>query len=125
MRVLLDTNVLIWVLGGSSRIDPIKELLLHDETEVFISSVSWWEIAIKSGLSKLDLDVAQLRKSASSSGFQELPVLGIHVEYISKLPSLYRDPFDRMLVAQPIVEPMQLITSDPQLVEYTALVKLI
>lgn len=90
-----------------------------------MSIASWWEIAIKSSIGKLDADVAALRNAAQDSGFNELSIVGAHTEVLAKLPLLHRDPFDRLIVAQAIYEPMQLLTSDEQLVHYSDLVKLI
>ncbi len=123
MRILLDTNVLLWTLAGSPRIRHVNDLILAVDTEVYISTASWWEIAVKTAIGKLDADVQVLRVAASASGFLELPVLGIHTEALARLPLLHRDPFDRMIVAQAIAEPMRLLTADSQLGAYTDLVQ--
>lgn len=125
MRILLDTKVLLWTLSGSKRVSGVKRLILDDENEVFVSIASWWEIAIKATIGKLDADVAALRNAAQDSGFTELSIVGAHAEVLAKLPLLHRDPFDRLIVSQAIYEPMQLLTSDEQLVQYSDLVKLI
>jgi PIN domain nuclease of toxin-antitoxin system len=125
LRILLDTNVLLWTLAGSNRVKAIKPLLLDDMNEVFVSTASWWEIAIKASIGKLDADVASLRIAAHESGFVELGVLGAHTEVLATLPLLHRDPFDRLIVSQAIYEPMQLLTSDEQLGQYSDLVKII
>ena len=125
MKLLLDTNVLLWTLAGSQRIRSIQDKILSESTIVHVSTVSWWEIVIKAGLDKLDADVAVLREAALNSGFIELPVLGEHAESMAALPFHHRDPFDRMLVAQAITEPMHLVTSDAKLSEYSSLVWLI
>jgi PIN domain nuclease of toxin-antitoxin system len=122
VRLLLDTNVLLWTLAGSSRIDSVRELILSEESEIFVSTASWWEIAIKASIGKLDADVKTLRTAANDSGFFDLPVLGVHTETLSNLPLLHRDPFDRLIVAQAITEPMRLLTSDAALGAYSALV---
>lgn len=125
MRVLLDTNVLLWTLAGHSRIAPVRDLILDDATEVFVSTASLWEIAIKAGLGKLDADVVEVRGALADSGFQELPVLGEHTEYLQRLAPIHRDPFDRLLVAQAMAEPMRLLTGDATLQGYSELVQLI
>lgn len=122
MRLLLDTNALLWAMTNGPRIDPVRELLLADETEVFVSTVSWWEIAIKTRIGKLDASVSVLRASARESGFVELPLLGVHAEMLATLPRYHNDPFDHMLVAQAMAEPMRLITGDEMLAQYTPLV---
>jgi PIN domain nuclease of toxin-antitoxin system len=125
MKLLLDTNVLLWTLAGSQRIRSIQDKILSDSTVVHVSTVSWWEIVIKSSIGKLDADVTLLREAALNSGLIELPVLGEHAESMATLPFHHRDPFDRMLVAQAITEPMHLVTSDAKLSEYSSLVWLI
>ncbi len=122
MRLLLDTNALLWALSNGPRIDPVRELLLADANEVFVSTVSWWEIAIKTRIGKLDASVPELRTAARESGFMELPLLGVHAEALAAMPRHHNDPFDHMLVAQAMAEPMRLITGDGVLATYTELV---
>jgi PIN domain nuclease of toxin-antitoxin system len=122
MRLLLDTNALLWALSNSPRIDPVRELLLVDESEVFVSTVSWWEIAIKTRIGKLEASLPELRAAAQESGFVELPLLGSHAEMLAAIPRHHNDPFDHMLVAQATAEPMRLITGDGVLARYTPLV---
>lgn len=125
MRLLLDTHIVLWTLAGSSRITNVRDLILSDETEVFVSVVSWWELATKIAIGKLDADLPTLRQAAKDSGFFELAVRGEHAEVLVKLPVLHRDPFDRMLVAQAMAEPMKLITADAILAQYSDLVMLV
>ena len=123
MRLLLDTNALLWALTNAPRIEPVRELLLADENDVFVSTVSWWEIAIKARMGRLDADVPELRAIALESGFLELPLRGTHTELLTALPREHNDPFDHMLVAQAMAEPMQLITGDGGVLsKYTPLV---
>jgi PIN domain nuclease of toxin-antitoxin system len=125
LRLLLDTNVILWVLSDDKRIAPIRNLLLDDGNEVFVSTASWWEIAIKVGIGKLDAKLVELRQASMQSGFDELPILGVHTEMLAQLPLLHKDPFDRLIVAQAMTEPMQLITGDVLLKQYSDLVRLI
>ncbi len=125
MRLLLDTNVLLWVVAGSPRIAHLHASLLDPQNEVFVSAASFWEVAIKSALGKLDVNVVLLRKTTVDSGYTELPVLGIHTEQLVHLPPIHKDPFDRLLVAQAMSEPMRLLTSDRVLAEYGAHVEVI
>ncbi|MDL2314193.1 type II toxin-antitoxin system VapC family toxin [Desulfovibrio sp. OttesenSCG-928-C14] len=122
MRLLLDTNALLWALTDAPRIAPVRDQLLADENEVFVSTVSWWEIAIKTRIGKLRADLPQLRAAALESGFLELPLLGVHAEMLATLPRHHNDPFDHMLLAQAMAEPMRLISGDGVLVQYTPLV---
>lgn len=125
MRILLDTNVLLWALADSPRIGKVRDLILSVDTDIYVSVASFWEIAIKNGIGKLDADVKTLRAAVEESGFHELAVLGIHSETLSTLPLLHRDPFDRMIVAQAITEPMKLLTGDGVLGAYSSLVQTI
>ncbi len=122
MRLLLDTHILLWALAGDKRINAVREIILDDDTEVFISAASWWELAIKIGLGKLDADLKELRHASQVSGFRELPVLGSHTEALLNLSPIHKDPFDRLLVAQAITEPMRLMTADNTLQPYSELV---
>lgn len=125
MRLLLDTHVLLWVLADSPQINQVKPLILSNETEVYISTASWWELAIKIGIGKIDVKLDEIRVAAADSGFIDLPILGLHTQALLTLPMLHRDPFDRMLVAQAVSEPMQLITNDNALSAYSSLVQMI
>ena len=125
MRVLLDTHVLLWVFADSPQINQVKPLILSNETEVYISTASWWELAIKIGIGKIDVDLNMLRTASAESGFIDLPILGAHTQTLLNLPMLHRDPFDRMLIAQAISEPMRLLTNDSALSEYSSLITMI
>lgn len=125
MRLLLDTNVLLWVAAGDPRVEHLQGRIVDPDNEVYVSAASFWEVAIKSGIGKLDVDVAALRKAARDNGYLELPVLGAHTEHLARLPALHKDPFDRMLVAQANAEPMKLLTSDALLGGYGANVEVI
>ena len=122
MRILLDTNALLWAMTNGPRIAPVKDLLLDDENEVFVSTVSWWEIAIKTHIGKLNANLPELRAASQESGFLELPLLGSHAEMLATMPRHHNDPFDHMLLAQAMSEPMRLITGDSVLTQYTPLV---
>jgi PIN domain nuclease of toxin-antitoxin system len=125
VRLLLDTNVLLWAMAGDARVEALRERLLDEDNEVFVSAASYWEVAIKAGLGKLDVDVGELRRAVRLSGFVELPVLGAHTEQLAGLPALHRDPFDRLLVAQAQAEPMRLLTADRLLAGYGASVEVV
>lgn len=122
MRILLDTHIVLWVLAGSERIDSISDVILADENDIYVSAASWWELAIKIGVGKFKGDLSELRSAAKKSGFIELPVTGEHTESVLQLPSIHKDPFDRIIVAQAISEPMRLITVDAKLEAYSELI---
>lgn len=125
MRLLLDTNVLLWIGASDRRVAHLQERITDPANEVFVSAATYWEIAIKTGLGKLAVDLALVRQTAARSGYLELPVLGVHTEALGHLPPIHKDPFDRLLVAQAMTEPMRLLTSDRVLAEYGAHVELI
>ena len=125
MRVLLDTHVLLWALADDPRLSKDARKLIESATEVYVSSASYWEMAINIGLGKLHVSLPEIRLAAQNSGFNELPVSGEHTEALLKLADHHRDPFDRMLVAQAISEPMRLLTADVQVAKYTELATLV
>jgi len=124
-QFLLDTNVVLWLSGSGTRADKIKPLLLLDSSQVFISVISWWEIAMKLRSGKLQVDFWQLCFYAKKHAFSELPLSGDCMKAYIDLPSLHKDPFDHMLVAQAITAPMRLITGDAVLADYSSLVMVI
>ncbi len=122
MRILLDTHIALWVMAGSNRISSIRDVILADENDIYISTASWWELAIKIGVGKFEGNLPEIRVAAKKSGFIELPVTGDHTESVLNLPPVHKDPFDRMLIAQAISEPMRLITADGKLESYSELI---
>lgn len=127
MRILLDTHILLGCLEGRSRLPGEAVATIEAADEVFASVVNVWEMAIKHGLGKLDLDVAfaKLPKIITDSGYDLLDIKVEHAVRVAELPPVHRDPFDRMLVAQSIAEPMRLLTHDSQLAEYGSTILLV
>jgi PIN domain nuclease of toxin-antitoxin system len=126
MRVLLDTHVLLWALAEPRRLDgETRATIESGDTQVLFSAASIWEIAIKAGLGRSDFafDPTEIAQAALDTGFTELAVRLNAAALVSRLPLLHRDPFDRVLVAQAIVEPATLYTTDQQLVPYSDLVR--
>jgi PIN domain nuclease of toxin-antitoxin system len=126
MRVLRDTHVLLWALAAPRRRDgETRATIESGDTEVLFSAASIWEIAIKAGLGRSDFafDPTEIAQAALDTGFTELAVRLNAAALVSRLPLLHRDPFDRVLVAQAIVEPATLYTTDQQLVPYSDLVR--
>ena len=124
MRLLLDTHVFLWVVAGSRLLTPNARALIRSADEVFISSASIWEIAIKIRIGKLKADPDTLVSAITESGFTELSVRCAHAAQVAKLPLHHTDPFDRLLVAQAMSEPLQLLTADTMLRKYSELVVL-
>lgn len=122
--LLLDTQVALWALAGHRRLTREARRLI-DSNDVVVSAASIWEIAIKTALGKLDADPAEVRDALEPSGFSELAVTGEHAARVATLPAHHRDPFDRLLVAQSLVEGLVLLTADAQLARYGRSVRLV
>ncbi|MGC4027259.1 MAG: type II toxin-antitoxin system VapC family toxin [Steroidobacteraceae bacterium] len=118
MRLLLDTHVFIWSVTGASRLKPAARKRIETAREVYVSSASIWEIAIKSRLGKIEGDLDMLVGAIGASGFLELPVTAQHAAATSRLALHHADPFDRLLLAQAQVEPLRLLTTDRALIRY-------
>jgi len=126
-RFLVDTQLLVWNAEGSRRLPARVGRLFRDGRHEFHASVaSLWEVAIKYARGKKGFTAATtLRASLAESGFHELPVTGAHAVAIDRLPFLHGDPFDRLIVAQALVEPMVLITTDLRLGAYPGTIEVI
>jgi len=117
--LLLDTHALLWALSSPRRLPArVARAIRATETDVYVSSVATWEIAIKSMLRKIDADVGIVAKGARAAHFDELPVTIAHTLRLGLLPGHHRDPFDRLLVAQAIEERLTLVTHDPVIRRY-------
>ena len=125
MRLLLDTHVYLWWLQDHPKLSKTARTKIVGATEVFVSSASIWEASIKAGLGKLDVDVNVLVDEIVNSGFRELPVTAIHAARVAGLPDLHRDPFDRLLIAQALCEPLSFLTIDEMLAGYSDLVDIV
>lgn len=125
MHVLLDTHIFIWWLNDDVHLSKKARLLINDADDIYISSASVWEAAIKVKLGKLDVDIDLLANSIASEGFIELPVSVKHAVSVLTLPQHHRDPFDRILLAQAMSEPLRLITADQSLQVYSDLVNVV
>ncbi len=122
MRLLLDTQVYLWYLADSRKLATRARGVISDAEEVFVSAASIWEAAVKTALGKLDAAPQDLVAGIAASGFAELPVSAQHAARTATLPQHHRDPFDRLLVAQAIHEPLHLLTADAMLRRYSELV---
>ena len=121
MRLLLDTHLLLWAAANSKRLPGEARALLEDSgNDAYYSAASIWEIAIKSSLRRSDfrIDIDALLAVLPKMGLTELPVGAAHAASVAKLPPIHRDPFDRLLIAQSIAEPLTLLTNDALLTRY-------
>ena len=124
MRLLLDTHVLLWAAGGNALLPAAFQAAIEDiGNDVLFSSASIWEIAIKQGQGRPDFhaDPHVLRQRLLENGYGELPINGEHALAVARLPLLHKDPFDRILVAQAIVEGVCLLSVDQMVLQYPGL----
>jgi PIN domain nuclease of toxin-antitoxin system len=126
MKLLLDTRLLLWAAGHPDRLPAEARSLIEDaQNEPVFSAASLWEIAIKSSLGRDDfqVDARLLRRGLLDNGYRELPITSEHAVAIGGLPPIHKDPFDRLLVAQSMVEGITLLTADPLVAQYPAPVR--
>lgn len=122
MKLLLDTHVLLWAAEDSKRLPTAARKLIQDvDNELLFSAASLWEITIKRGLGREDfqVDPRVLRRALLDNGYEELAITSEHAINTDRLPPEHKDPFDRILVAQAMVEGITLITSDTRLASYS------
>ncbi len=123
MRLLVDTHLLLWAAGQPDRLSSEAHDLLQDSAHNLSYSVaSLWEITIKRGLGRADFRVEPrvLRRGLRDHGYHELPITADHALAVDLLPAIHRDPFDRILVAQALIEGITLLTGDPLVASYPA-----
>lgn len=123
MRLLLDTNALLWAAGNPKRLRPeTRDLIADEANDLLFSPVSLWEVVIKNSLGRADFQVDPhlLRSGLLTNGYTELPLTSTHSLAVSTLPHIHRNPFDRILIAQALTEGLTLITSDQVLAAYPA-----
>ena len=122
MRILLDTQVWLWMLAEPSRLSAEgRDMLLDGSTELLLSAASAWEIAIKASLGKLHLPGPPdtvVPEMMEETRVTPLPVLHSHALRVARLPHHHGDPFDRLLVAQAQLEEVPIMTADSKLLAY-------
>lgn len=128
MNVLLDTQVALWAITDSPKLAQAARTLIESpKTTVWVSTASVWEIAIKYAIRRGDMPVSSedAVRYFRESGYQFLAIDAEHAIAVEGLPAHHHDPFDRMLVAQALVEPMRLVTHDPAVALYSdAIIKI-
>jgi PIN domain nuclease of toxin-antitoxin system len=123
VNLLLDTHTLLWFLNDAPQLVPTATSLIVDPANrKFVSMATCWEIAIKVRLGKVSADPDEVVLAIEASGFHELPVRATHAAAVSRLELRHSDPFDRLLVAQAMTEPLRLLTADAALAPYSELV---
>lgn len=123
MRLLLDTHIFIWTVTDDPKLSEAAWSMIETAEEVYVSGASIWESTIKFQLGRLSIDPDRLVEAVAPSGFLELPITLRHAAAVRHLPLLHRDPFDRLLLAQAVSEPLHLVTADDKLPQYSELVR--
>lgn len=121
MKYLIDTQVLIWIFGSREKLPKnILDVIINPSNEIFVSYASFWELAIKLGLNKIELPV-ELKDFIDDVKANQINILPIELEHIIKvknLPFFHGDPFDRIIIAQSMSEDFVLISSDEKFKYY-------
>jgi PIN domain nuclease of toxin-antitoxin system len=121
VKLLLDTHLLIWAANDDPSLsDEARAAIEHTDNALFFSVASIWEIVIKSSLGRDDfrVDARVLRRSLIDAGYEELSIEAQHALEVERLPMHHRDPFDRLLLGQAIVEGIVLLTHDELVRQY-------
>lgn len=122
MNLLLDTHVALWAITDSPKLPPkARDMIASPKTTVWVSAASVWEIAIKHALGRGDMPVSSedAVRYFQESGYRFLAIEAEHAVAVEHLSAHHQDPFDRILVAQALVEPMRLMTHDPLVALYS------
>ena len=117
MNLLLDTQIAIWLAANSPKLPRAALDAMDRAHALYLSAASIWEMALKS--SKLRIDVARLAERFAEAGILALPVTWEHAVRSGEIAAAHPDPFDRLLLAQAMHEPMHLLTSDAALARYS------
>ena len=125
MRILLDTHIFLWWLSDDKRLSLRARKDIVEATHVYVSSAVIWELAIKATCRKLPVDVDECVARIHQDHMIELPITARHAAAVHELPLHHTDPFDRLLIAQAICEPLRLLTHDRQMAAYSDLVDLV
>ncbi len=123
MRIILDTHAFLWWIIDDPQLSPrAREIMGEGDNDLFLSVASGWEIAIKAQLGRLRLPDRADRfvpEQLTRNGIEVLPIQMSHVLHVARLPEIHRDPFDRLIVAQSIIEKVPILTHDEHIREYS------
>lgn len=122
MRILIDTQIFIWAVMESESLSLQAREIILNATDVFVSAASIWEISIKARLGRVEGEPREFVTAIEQSGYKELAISARHAAAVHELPLHHRDPFDRILIAQALSEPLRLLTTDRMLSQYSDLV---
>lgn len=128
MKYLLDTHLLLWAAGQPERLSTsARSVLENPANQLLFSAASLWEVSIKNGLGRDDFSVNPrlLRRGLLDNGYLELPITSEHTVSLDNLPAIHKDPFDRLLIVQSMVEGITLLTSDALVARYAGSIILV
>ncbi len=128
MRLLLDTHIALWAITDSPKLPrQARDLILDPSSEIFVSAATIWEIAIKRSVGCGNMPVSSVAASRyfTEAGYTILPIAAAHAAATETLPLHHADPFDRLLIAQAMTEPLRLVTHDAKVAEYGEAVLLV
>ena len=128
MRLLLDTHIALWAITDDPKLpQAARSLIMAASNEIIVSAASIWEISIKHSLARGDMPVSgnEALLYFQEAGYRLLSVSAEHAAYVETLPPIHADPFDRILIAQALSEPVRLITHDALLTGYGELIMLV
>ncbi|MBP5707107.1 MAG: type II toxin-antitoxin system VapC family toxin [Spirochaetales bacterium] len=120
MKYLLDTHSLIWAFGDDENLSPIVHEILKTKNEIYISIVSLWEIEIKKSIGKLNVpySMTELAEQCIKEQVNILPLTPQIIDMIEKLPTIHKDPFDRIIICNALADDMTIITRDEKIIQY-------
>lgn len=121
MRILLDTHVALWAITASPRLTAAAQEIILAADAVFVSAASLWEIAIKRAVKRdaMPISAPEAERFFDAAGYRLLSITARHAIAVESLPMHHNDPFDRMLLAQALTEPLRLITYDQAIAAYS------
>lgn len=127
MRLLLDTHLVLWWQADSPGLPNELRSLVDQADAIFVSRASLWEVAIKLSIGKLRLNIRKFVESIDDNGFEWLDIRNSHLMHVARLPFFedHKDPFDRLLVAQSLSEPLLFLTVDQRLARYGKIVRVL
>jgi PIN domain nuclease of toxin-antitoxin system len=122
VRLLLDTHVVLWWVSGDRKLSKgLRATIASTDNAIAVSAATFWELAIKQQLGRVDVDLTRLQAAVAADGFDEMSVEIAHTLRLQALPDLHRDPFDRLLIAQSIESASRLVTRDAQILAYAGI----
>lgn len=123
--ILLDTHTIYWFLSDNENLPEKIRIMIENSDKVYISIISFWEMAIKNSLGKMGLPapITEIISSCEKLGFKILDIAPEHLDALKDLPMIHRDPFDRLLICQAKTENLLFITKDENIPKYDVLTK--